>query len=291
MPLDKFQEEVVRFLSRNRSPDSVLAGGTVLQRHGFRLSGDQDIFHPPEIDVASVARKDIELLQSAGYAVEVEQNREGIVEAVVARGTAGRTKIQWVQASAYNFFRPVPDPDFGWRAHYADLSVNKALAAADRRQVRDLVDLYFIDRHVLPLWHVLWAAPGKDETWSPNSILERISGNRGTTQEELDASVLSVDETITASEIGVALLEAIDLARDVFPSLPSGSPGCLFVHGETGEPVQRPIEIGEGDVSALRARPGGAWPSTAETDSMFVRRLVDQFGENGSKLTGGKRQP
>lgn len=291
MPLDVFQEEVLRILSRNRSPDSLVAGGSVLQRHGFRLSGDQDIFHGPDIDVSATAHNDIECLNAAGYVVETKQDREGLVEAIVSYGFAGRTKIQWVQTSAYAFFSPVPDPDFGWRLHYADLCVNKALAAADRREVRDIVDLYFIDNNVLPLWHVLWAAPGKDDAWSPSSILERISRNRAIKQEELDSEIMSVDETITAGEIGKSLLNAIDMARVTFPCLPQKSAGCLFVRRDTEEPVQTVNEIIEGNVNEVHARPGGAWPATAESDSVFVRRLVDRFGENGSKLTVGNCGP
>src|SRR3546814_752385 len=44
VPLDAFQLGVLRTLMRHRSPDSVFAGGSVLQRHGHRLSDDYDFF-------------------------------------------------------------------------------------------------------------------------------------------------------------------------------------------------------------------------------------------------------
>ena len=50
----------------------------------------------------------------------------------------------------YNFYQPVPDPEFGWRLHFADLAVNKVLAAASRRQPRDLVDLYLVHTSAAP---------------------------------------------------------------------------------------------------------------------------------------------
>ena len=67
MPLDDFQKRVIGTLMPLRSPDSTFAGGAVLQRHGFRLSDDQDLFHPDDADIASVAKRDIAALESAGF--------------------------------------------------------------------------------------------------------------------------------------------------------------------------------------------------------------------------------
>ena len=55
MPLDAFQREVLAVLSRRRTPSSPLAGGAVLQLHGYRLSEDLDVFNAPDMDVAATA--------------------------------------------------------------------------------------------------------------------------------------------------------------------------------------------------------------------------------------------
>ena len=288
MPLDEFQQAVVRVLARQRSPDSVLAGGSVLQRHGFRVSADQDIFHGTADAVRQSAQMDLNALIRAGYTVEVTKKFEGLIEATVAQADLGRTVVQWVQAGAYSFFAPVEDPEFGWRFHFADLSVNKALAAADRRQLRDIVDLYLIDSYILPLWHILWAAPGKDATWSPESILERISMNKGMTQTEFDAEVLCVSDAISAKVVGTALLGALDCARDTFETLPPASVGSLLVDRTTGEPIRDPANASAAHVVWLSPKPGGVWPSKPDIDAPVVQRLLEAFGPNGSRLTGDR---
>ena len=45
MPLDDLQKSILAVLLPSRTPQSVFAGGSVLNRHAYRLSFDQDIFH------------------------------------------------------------------------------------------------------------------------------------------------------------------------------------------------------------------------------------------------------
>ncbi len=49
---------------------------------------------------------------------------------------------------------------FGYMLHL-DLAMNKAMAAAGRREVRDIVDAVTIHETILPLGAVIWAAVGK----------------------------------------------------------------------------------------------------------------------------------
>jgi hypothetical protein len=44
---------------------------------------------------------------------------------------------------------------------HLDLAMNKAMAAAGRREVRDIVDAVTIHETILPLGAVIWAAVGK----------------------------------------------------------------------------------------------------------------------------------
>jgi hypothetical protein len=125
VPLDAFQRqvltEVLAVLSRRRTPSPPLAGGAVLQQHGYRLSEDLDVFNAPDVDVGATADLDVEALRGAGFEVSPTTRYEGFAEAIVAKPGAGTTKIQWVQYSGYNFYQPVPDPEFGWRLHFAVL--------------------------------------------------------------------------------------------------------------------------------------------------------------------------
>jgi hypothetical protein len=52
-----------------------LAGGAVLQRHGYRASEDVDVFNAPNIDVVATAEVDMADLKAAGFEVSPRQRR------------------------------------------------------------------------------------------------------------------------------------------------------------------------------------------------------------------------
>ena len=52
---------------------------------------------------------------------------------------SGATAQQWTHGLTGEFCSPLPDPKFGYRLHFADLAVNKALAAANLMVVADFV--------------------------------------------------------------------------------------------------------------------------------------------------------
>ena len=60
MPLSTIQEDVLRLIAANRSPDSYVAGATVLQRAEDtpRYSADLDLFHDLEESIARSAEAD-----------------------------------------------------------------------------------------------------------------------------------------------------------------------------------------------------------------------------------------
>jgi hypothetical protein len=103
VPLDTFQCEVLAVLCKRRTPSSPVAGGAVLQRHGYRASEDVDVFNAPSIDVVATAEVDMADLKAAGFEFSPTTRYEGFVEAVAAKPGVGTTKIQWVQYSGYNF--------------------------------------------------------------------------------------------------------------------------------------------------------------------------------------------
>ncbi len=285
MPLDELQKLVLAALKPNRSPASVFAGGSVLQRHGYRLSDDQDIFHDAGTDVVAISERDAETLKVAGFAVDLRHLYPGFSQADVGLEGLGVTRIQWAAAGAWMFFAPVPDDAFGWRLHIADLAANKVLAAAGRKEVRDFVDLAFIHRHVIPLWHAIWAAPGKDETWSPCSLAERIARNNGFRQDDVDRNIDALID-VSAADIGRTVRDAIDEARDIFARLPDHAAGRLFVdqNGAVIDDAETIVD-GRSTVSALAARRGGTWPSGPGIDGLLIRRAVDAFGWEGSNLS------
>jgi hypothetical protein len=292
LPLDEFQKTVLRVLMPLRSPQSVFAGGSVLHRHGFRLSDDQDLFHATGENMAAIARRDVAALKAAGLEVADGVSYEGLVEVVVSQAdesatSGGVTKLQWVESGSWNFFSPVPDPDFGWRLHMADLAVNKVLAAGGRKQVRDYVDMFLIHRHIMPLWAAIWAAPGKDEAWSPMSLAEKIAMTNGFRQADIDREILSTIE-LSAAEVGVTVRSAIEEALDTFPLLPDESAGMLFVNSAGGLVTDlSAISSGMAEIRAIPAERGGAWPSGGDIDRLLIDRVVEAYGWEGSNPPNG----
>lgn len=282
MPLDDLQKAVLKVLLTRRTPKSVFAGGAVLHRHGFRLSDDQDIFHSADTDIFTIAEDDLAALRQHGFTVEKTRLHEGLCEAVVGDEEYGFTKVQWVQAGSWAFFGPVADPDYGWRLHMADLAVNKVLAAGGRRQVRDYVDLVLIHQHIMPLWHAIWAAPGKDESWSPGSLVEKIAMTNAFRQKDIDAEILSTTP-LSAAGIGATIRSALDEARDVFERLPDAFAGNLFVDANGNLVNDVEAVLSGAGVKALQAQHDGAWPSGPDIDHLLITRLIDEFGWEGSK--------
>lgn len=157
MPLSKIQVDILRLLASHRNPESYIAGATALNRNAPRYSADIDIFHDREERVAAAALEDGKTLDSAGYGVLWLRQLPLIYTAEVARGKES-TRLEWVADSDFRFFPTVKDESFGYVLHPVDLATNKVMAAAGRRELRDLVDTVTVHEAILPLGAVIWAA-------------------------------------------------------------------------------------------------------------------------------------
>lgn len=286
MPLDHLQSKIFALIARNRSLSSVAAGGSVLHRHAFRLSDDTDIFHDAEHDILREAQRDISVLQSHGYAVEFSKQQVGLIEATVFSENDPPTKIQWVQSGLLNFFAPVEDHVFGWRLHYADLATNKALAAASRRELRDFVDIWLLNRKVMPLWHILWAAPGKDPSWNPSSMAQRLLRFSSFSQADLNSDVASI-LPLDLGKMIADIRNEIEALDDAFNTLPALTAGNLFVGVDSQivnalEDVVSGLRTGE--VRPIGPVPGGGLPTNPDIDHALIERIIDEYGFEGSKL-------
>jgi hypothetical protein len=139
VPITKLQSHVLRVLAAGRSPDSYIAGASdadasALTDAGLKLTWSE--------------------IQSGRRQAEVESCGETM-------------QLEWVADSAFRFFPAQPDELFGYVLHAVDLATNKASAAADRREPRDIVDLVTIHESVLPLGAVVCAAVGRFPGQSP----------------------------------------------------------------------------------------------------------------------------
>ncbi len=163
MPLTAFQRGIARLLAAHRNPESHVAGGAVINRAetSLRCSDDLDVFHDAAESVAVCAELNAKVLQEAGYSVEWLIRQRGFYKAAVGR-LEERGRLDWTNDSAFRFFPVQPDEEFGYCLHLPDLAVNKLLALVGRSEMRDFLDILFLDETYLSLAAVMWAACGKD---------------------------------------------------------------------------------------------------------------------------------
>lgn len=266
MPLSKVQGEILQLLAAHRTPESYVAGATALNQDGPRFSGDIDIFHDREEGVAQASQADAKLLAESGFAIEWLRREPGIHAAVVQR-RGESTKLEWVRDSDFRFFPTVKDALFGYRLHVADLATNKALAAAGRREPRDVLDLLFIHERLLPLGAVIWAAVGKDPSYSPESLIAEIRRNARYRAD--DYADLNLVTPVDAGAVARQLRAALEAAEAFVQSMPAGKEGLLFL--KEGEPVQPdPEQLGR--YAELAGRRQGVWPGSSEIGSAMLER-------------------
>jgi hypothetical protein len=259
MPLTPFQREVARTLAKNRNPDSLVAGGAVINRGeaGLRFSDDIDIFHETAEAVALSAEADEKALRDSGYAVIWTARRDGLFRAEVSR-EAGRLRLDWTTDSAFRFFPAQADDEFGYCLHRADLATNKVLALAGRNEIRDFLDILQLDHDYLSLGTMMWGACGKDPGVTPDLLLQLT--NRHSRYQESELRTENLARNVDLKQLKLQWLSARDRAEALFERLPPEDLGCLYL-GPTHVPVTPDPD--NQDFPALIRHFGcirGAWP-------------------------------
>jgi hypothetical protein len=175
--------------------------------------------------------------------------------------------LEWVHDSAFRFFPPRRDELFGYVLHPVDLATNKASAAADRREPRDIVDLVTIHESILPLGAVICAAVGRFPGQSPEEMLSDITRHSRFTAEEF--RVLATERPIDVPELHRRIQKMIEHAQLFISGLPSDAVGFVFL--EDGEPVQPDVAT-LGRYQRHAGAAGGVWPSSSEISSAMLER-------------------
>jgi Nucleotidyl transferase AbiEii toxin, Type IV TA system len=273
VPLTKLQSHVLRVLAGGRSPDSYIAGGVALNREGPRYSGDVDIFQDSEQRLEAAAETDARALIDAGLSFSWTKIQSGRREAAL-KGLADNMRLEWAQDSAFRFFPTQRDELFGYVLHPVDLAANKAAAAADRREPRDVVDLVTIHETILPLGAVISAAVGRFPGQSPEEMLSDINRHSRFTAEEFRS--LATDRPIDVPGLHRHIRAMIEGAERFIGRIPSDAVGFVFLEG--GKPVQPDLEA-LGKYRRHAGAPGGVWPSSSEISSA----MLEQYGGKANK--------
>ncbi len=262
MPLTTFQSEVLRLLAGNRQPESHLAGGLAINRSDDspRFSADVDLFHDGVEVVATSSERDAALLIQSGFDVVWLFREQNMQRAHVRRGEQ-TLKVEWCHDSAFRFFPVQPDPEFGYALHPADLATNKALALAARSEIRDFIDIVYLHESCLSLGAICWAACGKDQGFTPRSLLDFARRNMKFRDEDLARENLA--RPLKLMELKEAWLKAVEQAETLIASLPLVEAGCLYLM-----PTLSPVtpDLASADFPSLIRHFGsirGAWPVVA----------------------------
>lgn len=268
MPLTSLQIEILRLLASHRDPESSVGGSTPLNRNTLRYSGDIYVFHDREERVSGAAINDAAALEAAGYNVTWLRQLPSIHSAQIALGKES-TRLEWVVDSDYRFFPAVKDEDavFGYVLHPVDLAINKAMAAAGRREVRDIVDLATAHETVLPLGAVVWAAVDKSPGFTPEGLIAEI--RRNARYSAADWKALVSAQPIDPVSVLARLRAALEEAEAFVARMPTEKAGLLFL--ENGHVVQPdPDNLDRYQTHAGQRR--GHWPASSEISSAMLER-------------------
>jgi hypothetical protein len=273
MPLSNFQIDILQLLASHRSPESFVGGSTPLNRNTLRYSGDIDVFHDREEGVADAAFNDARALEAAGYRVTWLRQLPSIHTAQIGIREE-LTRLEWVADSDYRFFPAEKDETFGYVLHPADLAMNKAMAAAGRREVRDIVDLVAIHETILPLGAIVWAAVDKSPGFTPEGLIAEI--RRNARYSAADWKSLVTAEPIDPSGILARLRAALEQAEAFVALMPTEKAGLLFL--ENGRVVQpEPDHLDRYQTHAGQRR--GHWPASTEITSAMLERYNQKPSE------------
>jgi hypothetical protein len=275
MPLTEGQVAVLGVLASARSPDSYVAGSTPLNRDASRYSVDIDIFHDEAERVAAAATTDQALLAEAGLATRWIRRLPSVQTLeVVVEGE--HVRLDWVADSDFRFFPASPDPTFGYVLHPVDLALNKVLAAAGRREARDLLDLLTVHERILPLGALVWAAVEKAPGFSPESLIAEVRRNLNLPAAEWRAidSLEPVDPVLVTSKLRAAL----DDAEAFVGAMPTAAAGLLFIEAD-GRVVQPELAR----LESYAKHPGmrrGHWPQNPAIAAAMLEAALGSQNEN-----------
>jgi hypothetical protein len=267
VPLTKLQSHVLRTLAAQRSPDSYVAGGVALNRDGPRYSNDIDIFQDSEDRLAGAAEADAATLTEAGLAFAWRKIQTGKREAAVS-GLGETMRLDWAADSDYRFFPTQADEIFGYVLHPVDLATNKAAAAADRREPRDVVDLVTIHETILPLGAVVCAAVGRFPGLTPEEMLSEIIRHSRFTAAEFVG--LALDRPLDIANMHLRIRAMIEQAEEFVGRVAGEDVGFVFLDGD------KAVQPEPGQIGRYRRHGGsrgGIWPSSPE----ISRSMLDRY--------------
>jgi hypothetical protein len=107
------------------------------------------------------------------------------------------------------------------------LATNKALTLAARSEIRDFIDILYLDETYLSLGATVWAASGKDQGFTPRSLLDFANRNMKFRDEHLARE--NLHRPVSLVDLKTAWLTAVNQADLLLARLPLQEVGCLYL--------------------------------------------------------------
>jgi len=141
------------------------------------------------------------------------------------------------------------------------------MAAAGRREPRDLVDLLTVHDRVLPLGAVMWAAVGKSLDFTPEGLINEI--RRLGRYTEADFRRVASDPPVDPAATITRLRQVLDDADAFVARMPTDKAGLLFLQaGKVVQPDPDRLDAYQTHVGKRR----GQWPSSPEIAAAMFER-------------------
>lgn len=153
-----------------------LTGGTALSAFYLehRLSEDMDFFTEEEGQVPRVTTMLEEIASKLGGQLEIRRSFRSYLEFLITRGEE-TLRCDFAMDSPYRLKEKIFREEHGiYIDNVLDISCNKLSALYDRSDPKDFVDVYFIDREIIPFEELLEEAKrkhvGLDDYWLAVSL-------------------------------------------------------------------------------------------------------------------------
>lgn len=152
--------------------DFFLTGGTALSAFYLqhRYSEDLDFFTPVPLAVKRVIPVINQLVEKLKAKIEIHRSFETFVEMTVTFEEDEKVEIHLAEDTPYRLQPTVYNPFYGiYIDNIIDISSNKFSALFERHEMKDFVDIYFIDKEIMKFEEIYLLAKekhvGLDDYW------------------------------------------------------------------------------------------------------------------------------
>ncbi len=175
--LTKFQEEIIIQMSQTPLKENFfLTGGTALSHFYLehRFSEDLDFFTEIPGAVPTVLPALESIQKKLSLSMEVRRTFNTFVEIILKRGKE-MLLLHFAQDTPYRLKPTVYHKTYGiYVDNFEDIACNKFSALFDRHDMKDFVDIYFIDREKMKFEEVYALAKtkhlGLDDYWLSQAL-------------------------------------------------------------------------------------------------------------------------